>query len=75
MDAAGVGEADAEASLLPGAAGIIVACKAELSRSTPAAALSCAQRASAEVEGRREVESGVLSGAGAAAGALDVVVS
>jgi hypothetical protein len=56
MDATGVGESDAEASLLPGAAGIIVACKAEPSRSTPAAASSCAQGASAEVEGRRDVE-------------------
>jgi hypothetical protein len=55
MDAAGVGEADAEASLLPGAAGMIVACKAEPSRSTPATALSCAKVASAEVEGRRDV--------------------
>jgi hypothetical protein len=67
MDAAGVGEADTEASLLPEAAGVIVACKVELSRSSPFAALSCAQGASEEVEGRREVESGVLSGAGAVA--------
>ena len=67
---AGLGEADAEASLLLEAAGVVIACKADPSRSTPVAASSRAQGASAEVEGRREVGVGVRGSAVAGAGAV-----
>ena len=69
-DDAGVDEADAEALLLLGAAGVVVACRADRSRSMPVAVSSRAQGASADVEGRREVELCVLVGAGAVAGPL-----